>query len=191
MDTVAGVIRSRGKRPSTIENDPKEVSNVRSGRKRSTGPRAGPAVIIAVALVVVGGAAAWWFLLRPTPERTVAQFLVAAKAEDEERIRSLMTEETVKLMDQLQKILAAQLGGMGAVGAGRPGMATGIVLGLIFDREGVGKANVEGDKATVSLQRKTGSGRSLGQDWKLVKEGGKWKIDLTTELQWAAWFAKG
>lgn len=164
---------------------------MRSGRKRSTGPRIGPAVIVVVVLVVVVGAvAAWWFFLRSTPQRTVAQFLEAAKAQDEEKLTSLMTEETVKLLDQVQKDMEAQFGGMGAGVSGGPGMAAGLAMGLSYGAKGVGKASIEGDKATVSLQRETGTGRAFGQDLRLVKEGGKWKIDFAAELQMAALFAK-
>jgi len=146
-------------------------------------------IIVVVLVVVVGAVAAWWLFLRPTPQRTVAQFLEAAKAQDEEKLRSLMTEETVKLMDQVQKDMEAQFGGMGARVSGGPGMAAGLAMGLSYGAEGVGKASIEGDKATVSLQRKTGGG-PYGQDVRLVKEGGKWKIDFAAELQMTALFTK-
>jgi len=177
----------------------KEVGTVKSGAVRLTCPRAGRVVVIilVVAVVVLGGAAAaWWVFLRTTPEDIVAQFMEAERAQDEDAVRSLMSQDTVKMADEMQARLSAQFADSGAPIDTEYPFLSGLARGLVFGVERVEKARVEGNTATVPLKRKTPSGAPMREmaflrEIKLVKEGGKWKIDMTDYLKRTARFMEG
>lgn len=164
-----------------------------SGRSRAG--RRGRAVIIVVVVVLLlaaGGAAAWWFLLRPTPEKTVEAYVAAAKAGDQEKVKSLLSSETVTILEDLEKQFGQAFGKPGSP-AGPAGMPPG---GPDIEMQ-VGKASVEGDTATVPVEVKMGEAPmlpglpdSMKMSLNLVREGGQWKIDLSDQLKMAQQFAK-
>lgn len=149
-------------------------------------------VIVAVLLLAAGGGAAWWFLLRATPEKTVEAYVAAAKAGDQERIKSLMSSETVTILEDLEKQF-----GEGFSKAAAPGGPAGMPPGAPDIEMQVGKASVQGDTATVPLEVKMGDAQmppgfpdSVKVSVNLVREGGQWKIDLADQLKMAQQFAK-
>lgn len=166
---------------------------MRSGARRRTGAQTGRGTIIVVVIVVVvvGAGAAWWFFLRPTPEKAVKQFIAAAQDMDEEKLRSLVTQETLQAADELQERMVAQFAGMaGEPPEGGPGFLSSMAWGMTAGVKGVGKAKIEGNTATVPLKRKAAGPRAYAPDVKLIKEGGKWKVDLTDALEISAKFAE-
>jgi len=120
----------------------------------STGTQSGRVVMIVVIIlvVVVGAAAGWWFLLRPTPTQAVQEFLKAADDMDEEKLQSLVTEETLQLARELEEQMRAQFGGMEMPAGAGPGVISGMAMGLTYGIEGVGEATVKGITATVELK---------------------------------------
>ena len=163
--------------------------------RRFRAPQRGRAVIIVVIAVLVlaaGGGAAWWFLLRATPEKTVEAYVAAAKAGDQEKVKSLLSSETVTILEDLEK----QFGDAFSKAAA-PGGSAGMPPGAPDIEMQVGKASVQGDTATVPLEVKMGDAQmppgfpdSAKVSVDLVREGGQWKIDLADQLKMAQQFAK-
>ena len=157
--------------------------------------RSGKAVVIVVVVllvVIAGCGAAWWFLLRPTPEAAIEQFVAAADAKDMKKARSFMTQETLQAGDEFQKQIQTSWGGMMPQGAAAMDMAVITGYQMLAQSESVGKAKIEGNTATLSRKMKgpMGGTASATQDLKLVKEGGKWKIDMAEQLRMASKFMK-
>jgi hypothetical protein len=157
---------------------------VRKATGSSETARSGRALVIVVVVVLVlaaGGGAAWWFLLRSTPEKTAEAYLAADRARDVEKLKSLLSSKTLTILED-----AAPPPGLARMLAGAPGVETQ-----------VGKASVQGDKATVPFETKMGEGQALPgfpdsvkDSMKLVREGAEWKIDLSDylkELKQFAW----
>jgi hypothetical protein len=149
-------------------------------------------VLVVVVLLAAGGGAAWWFVLRSTPEMTVEAYLAAAKAGDQEKVKSLLSSETVTILEDLEK----QFGDAFSKAAGAGGPA-GMPVGAPDIEMQVGKASVQGDTATVPLEVKMGKAQmppgfpdSAKISVDLVREGGQWKIDLADQLKMAQQFAK-
>jgi len=164
-----------------------------TGRSRAS--RRGRAILIVIVVVLLlaaGGGAAWWFLLRPTPEKTVEAYVAAAKAGDQEKLKSLLSSETVTILEDLEKQF-----GEGFSKAATPGGATGMPPGAPDIEMQVGKASVQGGTATVPLEVKLGKAQmppgfpdSVKVSLSLVREGGQWKIDLADQFRMAQQFAK-
>ena len=143
---------------------------------RPQGSSAGKWVALVVVLVVAAAAGGWYFFLRSTPEQTVKGFLEASQRDDAQAVTSYMSAESVKLMDQM--------GGSSSVGrmfapAGSDQKYT------------IGQATITGDTATVPVKMPMPKEAMLGStgggefEWPftLVKEEGKWKVDLKETWQ--------
>ncbi|MFQ5809571.1 MAG: tetratricopeptide repeat protein [Armatimonadota bacterium] len=141
-------------------------------------------VVVVVLVVLVGGGAAWWFLLRPTPEQAIEEFMAAAAAKDTEKARSLLSQTTLQLADELAKQIETQFAGFPGAADMPQGddAAVEIVQEMLAQVESFGEATVQGDTATISVEAKAGMGARL-TEVKLVKEGGRWKIDATETLK--------
>jgi hypothetical protein len=158
-------------------------------------------VVPAIVVVVVLGVVAWMLLLRSTPAKTVARYVAASKAGDEQAAKACLTADSAKAVDDLQKSMPAMPGPM----AGSVKFATSLLVppGLNLD-VAIGKSEVKGDSATVQITlvpkggAKGGPGAMAGGGGiplTLKREGGQWKIDTTQEVamikQMMAYFAGG
>ncbi len=159
-----------------------------------TANRCGRALAIATivpALAIAGGAVAW-LLLRSTPEKTVAQYLAYAKAGDQQKVKTLVSAETLKASAELEKTMASQFGGM----VGGTSLLTEMAPTRHMDLEvKVGKAEVKGKLATVPVTYKPkGNVGIMAKAFdrpmpvKCVKEGWRWKVDYADELKMSQQF---
>lgn len=147
------------------------------GQPKPKGSSKGRWIALVVVLVVaVAAAGGWYFFLRSTPEQTVKGFLEASQRNDAPAVKGYLSAESVKLMDQF--------GG-------------GSSLGRIFAPGGsdqkytIGQATRAGDTATVPVKMPMPKGAMLGSTgggefempFSVVKEEGKWKVDLKETWQ--------
>ncbi len=139
-------------------------------------------------LLLLAGAVTWSLLLRSSPEKTVKDYLKAAARNDAQRAKALLSAETLKQMTEMESAMSQfmPMGGMGGGG----GMATKMLPSGWGMKVRVGKAKVQGDKATVDIKVKAGQsaqGKAMPSvPWppvRCVREGGKWRLDFTAELQ--------
>jgi hypothetical protein len=135
-----------------------------------------------IVILLAGGAGAgWWFFLRaPSPGEVVRQFVRATEDNDPEKIKSLLSQSTLNT----------------------PGFAEGFARGREFaaknakadevkhEHVNIISTTYEGDakdRAVVTCEPEDKSSVPSGTDSKqeifLVKEEGKWKIDLMTTIQ--------
>jgi len=138
--------------------------------KRFSSGMAGRALGVVLFIIVVAAAAAagWYFFVRSTPEKTVRQFMAASDANDVEAIKPLLSSRSREAMSRMESLLPQ--------GAKEKGPQTDYELG---------KARINGDKATVpmivKLPEKASKLMSMAEltiTWGLVKENGKWVIDM-------------
>ena len=143
---------------------------------RPQGSSAGKWVVLVVVIVAAAAAGGWYFFLRSTPERTVKGFLEASKRNDAQAVKSYMSAESVKLMDQFGG--SSSLGRMFATGGSD-------------QKYTIGKATITGDTATVPVKMPVPKEAMLGSTgggefetpFALAKEGGQWKVDLKETVQ--------
>jgi len=130
-----------------------------------------------IVVVLVAAVAAWWFLLRATPEKTITRYWAAAKAGNEAAARALLTADTAKAADDLQKTMPTP----------PPGAGIGkLVLGLVprasqYADVEVGKAKIQGDTATVPVTlnfKMPGQGGGAAPN-AAQKGGGSWRQRCT------------
>jgi hypothetical protein len=135
--------------------------------------KSGKTVWLALIIVVVVGmaVASYIFLLKPGPDQVVKQYLAAENAQDYKLIKTLLTKESAAMLppdDQLPKPDPAKKQNMPA-----------------FD---IGKAKTEGGKTSVPVTVQASQDMGMPAqtiDVIVVKEEGKWKIDLKATLQQA------
>ncbi len=141
--------------------------------KRFSSGMAGRALGVVLFIIVVAAAAAagWYFFVRSTPEKTVRQFMAASDANDVEAIKPLLSSRSREAMSRMESLLPKD-----SNAAKEKGPQTDYKLG---------KAKINGDKATVPMRvklperaSKLMSTAELTITWGLVKEKGKWVIDM-------------
>jgi hypothetical protein len=144
------------------------------------GPRWGVIALVIVLIVGAGAFAGWWFLLRsPGPECVVQRFIDSANAGDCDRMLSHLTRKSAR---NLVKESGGKEGLKRAMQEG--GELVGSKVSRATYRNG-GKA------ALVKMELKTKEGstvRSDTTDIVMVREGGRWKIDMDATIDLA--FAK-
>lgn len=133
------------------------------------GPNVGAIVFV---LILIAGAAfaGWWFFMRPLPpEQVVQKFMEAAKANDVEKVKPFLSKDSLDLLEQQRKM------------TGQTNMNMG---GLTEDVE-IGATKYEGTDKSIALvpigpkdKSKIQPGQPSSIDLVLLKEEGKWKIDL-------------
>ena len=127
------------------------------------GPLSVKLVIIIIAVIILGLlVSSYWFLFKRGPEQVVQRYLMAYLEEDLAAVQSLQTSASAGLLLQIPE----------------------------FQSLDVGKAQIQGDTATVPVIIKGGvlPGLSLGPREDtigvlLVKEDGQWKVDLMGMLR--------
>ncbi len=139
-------------------------------RPRKSAAKKSPAGLIIVVLVVIAAAAAggWYFFLRQGPESTVKAYLRASQTNDTAAMQATFSAESVKITAGSSK-----LGNIEKMA---------FVNGSAYS---VGSARIDGDKATVPVKYKQSANASRSNapqeveiPFALVKEDGKWKIDV-------------
>lgn len=144
-------------------------------------------VVVVILVVLVGAGAAWWFLLRQTPEQAIEQFMAAAEAQDVQKARSFLSQESLQAADELQKQAQTAFVGMMPGGDVEVDLAVMTAYQMLSASERAGKAKVEGNTATIPMKAKGPVPMGVPtQPAKLVKEGGEWKLDLAEQLRMAA-----
>jgi hypothetical protein len=149
-------------------------------RARGTGG-AGKWIAVVVVLLVLGGGGAgagWYFFLRSTPEKTMEQYVAATMAGDEAGAKACLSSES-------QREAGPVAGGMGAFLRGLAGRGAGGEEEKTQAEYEIGKAKIEGKRATVPLtvpvpervSQATGT-TEFTINCVLLKEDGRWKIDL-------------
>jgi len=129
--------------------------------------RQGPNVVaIVLIILLIGGAGfgGWWFLTRAqSPAEVVGGFVEAVKAGDGTKAKSFLTAGNVRDLE-------------------RPGPAAVFAKNLERGKDQhyeIGDTTNEGDStAVVKLDVTMADNRNSHEDLVLVKEEGKWKIDL-------------
>ena len=141
------------------------MTRARSGRARG--------VVLVLVLLIAAGAAAWYFLLRSTPERTVAEMIVAARSGERVMLLALFAENSQDLV--------TAFGGA----AGGPPIWQQMLLGNEQSAYTIGRATITGDRATVPLTMQAPDAiadltdlREYTVDYALVREGWRWKVDV-------------
>lgn len=134
-------------------------------------------------LLVLCGAAAGALWLRSSPEKTVKEYLKAAARGDEQRAKALLSTATVRLMAEMESTLAQTMPMAG-------GMATKMLPMPKGMKVRVGKAQIQGEAATVSIEgqgiRGPGGKAMPAVPWppvRCVREAGQWRLDFTAQLQ--------
>ncbi len=134
-----------------------------------------PIVAVVLAVAVVAAVATWYFLLRPTPEKTMAKYVKATIAGDQQAVIACFDSRT---RTALQKLGAQQMQMMAPP------------AGLADLKYTVGKAKINGARAEVPLtislsqaQAKTAGLSNVTVTYVLVKEDGTWVIDISQTAQ--------
>jgi hypothetical protein len=137
-------------------------------------------IVFLVILIAAGAAAGWWFFLRaPSPGQVVQAFFKASKGSDVEKVKSYLSTSTLNM----------------------PGLAEGFQRGFEYaaknrqaqaDKEDdadikVLETKYEGTDRNTAVVTCEPTGQPIGWsgtggklDIVLVKEEGKWKIDMMT-----------
>ncbi len=144
---------------------------------------------LTIGVVAVGAAAVWWLLLRSTPEKAVSAYIAAIKAKDEGRAKSLLSVESVRLIEEI-RALGKQATPPQPIPELEmrmlpPGMYDQIIT-RVYPARLYGDA---GDIAVVPLEYET-PGRPTPPAFidrpkprvVCVKEQGRWRLDFTREL---------
>ena len=140
-------------------------------------------IIVILILIAAGAAAGWWFFLRaPSPGEVVQAFFKASKGADVEKVKSYLSSSTLNM----------------------PGFADGFQRGFEFASKNRQSQGGKKDDADVRIFQTTYEGSDkntavvmcepTGQsivssgtggtiDIVLVKEEGKWKIDMMATAQ--------
>ncbi|MCK4322934.1 MAG: hypothetical protein KAW89_00290 [Armatimonadetes bacterium] len=146
---------------------------------------------LTIGVVAVGAAAVWWLLLRSTPEKAVSAYIAAIKAKDEGRAKSLLSVESVRLIEEI-RVLGKQ-----AIPPRNPfpELAMRMLPPGIYDQTETRVCSARlygdaGDVAVVPLEYEV-KGRATPAAFLndpnprvvCVKEGGRWRLDFTRELR--------
>jgi hypothetical protein len=139
------------------------------------GPNIGAILMILILLGGAGFGAYWWFVMRPnSPAGVVGAFTEATQSGDLEKMKDCLAASNRAFLDM-------------------PGVAEGFKKGFDMAKSlrgdaaakkyDYGPTTFEGDsKAVVQVSEKKAEGETAGSDQSqsvvLVKEDGKWKIDL-------------
>lgn len=146
----------------------------------------------AVLIVVVGAAAAWWLLLRSTPEKAVAAYVAAVKANDGDGAKALLSVESVRLIGEIRALAKQATPSLDPfqelamrmippvthvqtetrVCPSRPYGAAGDVAIVPLEYE------IRGDPSSTAFLNDDPRPRVV-----CVKERGEWRLDFTRELR--------
>ncbi len=142
------------------------------GSGGSKGKKGRPIALVVVVVLVVGIALAggWYVFPRPSPEKTMEQFMEASERGDQEALKSCLSAKSQKTRG-FSQMMAMPTGGPGKK-KGEPDYT-------------IGKATIEGKIAIVPVTykmpeeaKKFGFGDDLTLKYGLVKEGRAWKVDF-------------
>jgi len=163
-------------------------------RERAAPVKQGSSVglIVFILILLAGGAGAgWWFLLKPqSPGEVVQGFAAAAQSNDPEKIKSYLSQSTMNMPGFAEGFARGQ-----ELAAKNPKPKDDVdvrvnVLSTVYE-------GAEKDTAIVTFEPEdkskapTGMGMGAKQELVLVKEDGKWKIDLPASIQRAVTKALG
>jgi len=145
------------------------IMNQSKPARSSKGKWAALVVILVVAVAAVGG---WYFFLRATPEKTVRAFLQASDRRDINAMKSYLSAQSVRLLNQLGGKMSPD-----KIFPPRTGKTPDYI---------VGKATIQGDKATVPVTapmpkeaaRYLAGKSQMDLPFVVIREEGRWKIDL-------------
>jgi len=153
-------------------------------RERATPVSQGsPAGLIAVILILIAGGAVagWWFFLRtPSPGEVVQRFAVAAKDGDVEQIKPYLSQSTLDLPGFERGMAAAKERAASHKEPGKEEDTRVKILNTVYEGADKNTAVVTFEPEDKS---KAPAGMAKPQEVILVKEEGKWKIDLAATLQ--------
>ena len=153
-------------------------------RERAAPVRRGSSagLIVFILILLAGGAAAgWWFFLRPpSPGEVVQRFAAAAQGNDPEKIKSYLSQSTMNMPGFAEGFARGQ-----ELAAKNPKPKDDVdvrvkILSTVYE-------GAEKNTAIVTFEPEDKSKIPAGADPKqevvLVKEEGKWKIDLMATAQ--------
>lgn len=128
-------------------------------------------VVLFIIVVAAAGAACWYFFVRSTPEKTVRQFMAASDANDVEAIKPLLSSRSREAMSRMESLISKH-----SKASNGKGPKTDYKLG---------ETKIDGDRAAVpmTITLPKGASKLMGMseltiEWGLVKENGKWVIDM-------------
>ena len=143
------------------------------------------ALIVVILILLAGGAAAgWWFFLRtPSPGEVVQRFVAASEGNDPEKIKSYLSQSTLNMPGFAEgfargKELAAKHSKSTQPTKGQEVRVK--ILGTVYEGADKNTAIVTCEPEDKS---KIPAGMNAKQEIVLVKEEGKWKIDLMATIQ--------